>query len=85
MGPWFPFFSVHTVNHCVIVLFSCKAYVLLFKLIKEKKRTVGQLWTKAYLLKWTHTILSTSLLSTSSTGWSTAGIADSKLNQILYF
>jgi len=73
---------VYTVNPRVNVFFSCKALLFCLKPIKENSMaSVDQ----AVMVKWKQTILSTLLTSTSSSGWSTAGVADSKLNQSINF
>jgi hypothetical protein len=73
-GTLFPLFIVNTVNHPLCVLFSCKALLLLYKLIKEGSVAAVD---QAIMVKWKTTSLSTSLQSTPPTGWSTAGVADS--------
>jgi len=53
--------------------------IVLFKLNKrEQVGSCGQ----GYMVKWTHTILSTSLSSTSLTDWSTVGVADYKITKV---
>ena len=80
MGTWFPSFSVYTVSHGVIVLFSYKAYVLFLKLIKEKSMVDQSLHVKVR-----PNICLTYLSSISTTGWSTAGVADSKYIKVFIF
>ena len=68
------------VFHRVVVLFSCKAYILLFELIKEGSVAAGD---RAYVERCNINTLSTSLPSTSTDGRSTAGVADSKYIRVL--
>jgi hypothetical protein len=49
------------------------------------KETAGQLRIKARMGSGTTTPLSTSLPSTPSDGWSTAGVADSKFTKVFIF
>ena len=63
-----------------IILFSCKACILLFELIKEGSVAAGD---RANVERCSHYTLSTSLPSTSTDGRSTAGVADSKYIRVL--
>ncbi len=75
LGTEFPYFFCIYCETPLIVLFTC-----FLRLIKEDSvAAVNQ----PIMVKWRHNILSTSLLSTSTDGWSTAGVADSKYIKVL--
>jgi hypothetical protein len=81
-GTEFPALFVHTI-HRVNVLFSCKAFVLLFKAYKREQR--GSCGPKLTWEVETQHHCPLSLQSTLPSGWSTAGVADSNLTQVFTF